>query len=231
MAKREVYPVKKGKREQEAALRWEETAREMCLEGTPVLRWRLVRPVPEGSWRGLGPIRRYYDQLGRVWQERWEGETYARACRDLERCREEGAAFQAWEASLTCPFFWQGDGLLSLYLEETLRPGGGRRLTVPMGDTWDLSSGAPVPLSALFSGARGWRRRVLEGVEGQIRERLAGGETFLDRESLSAARTWFSPRRFYLTGEGLVIFYPMYTLARGGEGVPAFSLPRPEGAG
>jgi len=41
------------------------------------------------------------------------------------------------------------------------------------------------------------------------------------------AETEFDPGRFYLTQEGVTVFYPLYTLAPYVEGMPAFTIPWP----
>ena len=222
--------MKNRRREHTLIIQWSETARELQLEEMPVLRWKVTAPKLEGDWRGLGAVQRYYDRLATLWRERWERELYVRACLDLAQSRADGVPFRVWEAALTAPSVWQGEGMLSLYQEAAERHGTQRQLVVPMGDTWSLDAGAPIPLSALFPGERRWRERLLDQVEEQARARVDSGLTFLERGCLSRLRELFSPRRFYLTGESLVLFYPMYTLAPGGEGVPAFPVPR-TGAG
>ena len=101
------------------------------------------------------------------------------------------------------------------YLKNTLR----------RGDTWDLSDGYPVPLSAFFPRRSGWRRRLMEAAEAEVRRREAAGVSRYHEGVRRKLRRYFNPHNFYLTAEGLVFFYPMYAIAPAAEGVPAFLVP------
>ena len=44
-------------------------------------------------------------------------------------------------------------------------------------------------------------------------------------EESRALRRRFNPENFYLTGDGLAVFYPMYALAPASAGIPVFTVP------
>ena len=201
---------------------------EMTLEGEAVLRCVLTWPECVGTWRGLKDINRYYDRVLRVWQKRWEREVYIRACLDLADRRAQRRPFKVWCARLDTHITLQEGGLLSLWQEGTEHWGFDRPVAVRRGDTWSLSEGAPRTLASFFSGQRGWKRRLLGQVERQVEERLAGGESLLDPDCVHRLRREFDPDNFYLTGDGVQVFFPLYALAPGGEGVPAFSVELPQ---
>ena len=197
---------------------WERT-----LQGEVVLRCVLTWPECTGTWRGLERIGRYYRRAAEEWRRRWEREVYLRACLDLADRRAQSKPFKVWTARLDTCITRQGDGLLSLWQEGTEVWGYDRPLVLRRGDTWSLAEGAPRTLRSFLSG-RGWKKRVLSQVEQAVQERLSSGETLLDPDCARRLKREFDPERYYLTQEGAEVFYPMYVLAPGGEGVPAFPI-------
>ena len=55
--------------------------------------------------------------------------------------------------------------------------------------------------------------------------RLNTGETLLHQTCPAEIAQSFDPDRFYLAEDGLVIFYPLYSLGAYSEGIPTFTLP------
>lgn len=198
---------------------------ELKLVGEPVLRYRLVSPEVEGTWRGIEKIQRYYRACAEAWRTRWEREIYCRACLDLAQRREKGLPFKVWRCELETRLALEGEGLLSLWQEGTEHWGFDRPLVLRTGDVWDLAEGVPRTLASFFPGRRSWRREVLKVLEEQAAARLAGGESLLDEDCLSKLRRCFSPQRFWLEEDGVHIFFPLYALAPAGEGIPSFRVP------
>ena len=76
-----------------------------------------------------------------------------------------------------------------------------------------------------------WRRALLAELTAQSEARLQSGESFFYADAPARVRRFFSPQRFYLTGDSLAVFFPMLSLAPAAEGIPVFLLPRPDAAG
>ena len=200
---------------------------ELTLEGESVLRCVLTWPECTGTWRGLDAVRRYYSHVLAVWSNRWEKELYVHACLDLADRRAAGRPFRKWQAELVTQITLQEDGLLSLWQEGRESRGYERPLLLRRGDTWSLAEGVPRTLASFFSGDRRWKRKVLARVAEQAGQRLEGGETLLDRDCVSRLRREFDQENYWLTPEGVQLFFPMYTLAAGGEGIPVFTVALP----
>lgn len=200
---------------------------ELTLEGEPVLRCVLTRPECNGTWRGLNAVQRYYDHVSEVWRNRWEKELYVHACLDLADRRAAGRPFRKWQAELVTQVTLQEGGLLSLWQEGREIRGYDRPLMLRRGDTWSLTEGVPRTLASFFPEDRRWKRKVLTQVAEQIQERLEGGESLLDRDCVGRLRREFDPENYCLTPEGIQLFFPMYTLAPGGEGIPVFTVALP----
>ena len=97
------------------------------------------------------------------------------ACLDLADRRAQGRPFRVWRAELATQVTLQEDGLLSLWQEGRESRGYDRPLILRRGDTWSLAEGAPRTLASFYPKQRRWKKRLLEQVERQARERLDEG--------------------------------------------------------
>lgn len=173
--------------------------------------------LEEGS-PGCRRVNRYYEALVHRWKKRWAGPL-------LEQAKAAGEAGSLpWQARLDFTLTLLREDLLSLYWEVTEEVGARRPRRFRQGDVWRLPEGVPVTLRELLPPRRWWRGPVLEEVRRQIGERVHAGEAAFYRDWPSLASRRFSPGRFYLTGEGPVVFYPVESIAPAMEGFPTFSL-------
>lgn len=127
-----------------------------------------------------------------------------------------------WTAALDFTVTRSGGGLLSLHTDAAERHGTARPLLVRSGETWDLTSGTPVSLSSLFPSGRRWRQQVLSAIEEQCAGRAASGEFLFYEDWPRRVALDFDPDNFYLTEDGVVVFYPLHTLCPAAEGIPEF---------
>ncbi len=206
--------------------RWK---RVLKCEGETVLtinlRWPKL-PQDRPSFRRIG---RYYQHVADRWRSRWEVCLYAQACAALAEARNNSYPFHPWEAALDFTVTYHERGLLSLYMDAYEFTGGAHGNTVRCGDTWDLSRGMPRTLASFFPAGSRWRRESIAAVREEIERQIATGEySYLDGW-YEAVATQFDPCRFYLTSQGVAVFYPLYSLAPYVEGFPTFLVvPLPE---
>ncbi|MBO5340058.1 MAG: DUF3298 domain-containing protein [Oscillospiraceae bacterium] len=198
---------------------------ELTLQGEPVLSCTLTWPELAGGGKGTAAINRYYRHAAGMWRSRWEREVFLHACLDLADRRARSRPFKPWQVQLTTHITLRTDELLSLWQEGTEQQGFERPLSLRRGDTWSVADGAPRTLASFFPGERRWKKRMLEQLERQARHRLEQGESLLDPDCPQRLKGAFDPQRFYLSAEGIQVFYPMYVLGPGAEGIPVFSIP------
>lgn len=215
--------MKQGKKEVDSvAVEADVYKRTLKQEGEVVLTLSLRTPrLPEDSpalWR----IGRYYRHAADCWRTRWETRLYAMACAELAALRERSLPFRPWEAALDYTVTYNEKGLLSLRTDAYEYTGGAHGNTVRWGDVWDLHTGMPRTLPSFYPPKSHWRREAIATVRAEIGRQLATGEyLYLDGWEQAAA-TALDPCRFYLIEEGVVLFYPLYSLAPYVEGIPAF---------
>lgn len=193
-------------------------------EGKAVLALSLRRPGFPDRGR-TKRVERYFAHLAQMWEARWETVLFPRACQARAAAREMGAAFAPWEARLDYVVTLWAPPLISLRLNAVEDTGGGRPFRFRMGETWDCAGGYPRPLRAFLPKNRRWRKALLAQLGAQAEGRLAAGEALFYPDCAQRLAQAFDPERFYLTQEGLAVFYPLYALGPYGEGIPVFSVP------
>ena len=197
-------------------------------DSLPVLRMSISLPQPLGESRTARRIRRYYRAQGRAFRRYCEGFLLPRARESGREALRDSRPPDCWEACLEWHLTCGDQGLWSLYTQSREVPGWGTPFLVRRGDVWDLNTGYPTPLSAFFPPH--WRWGLLHTLEDLCGRQEAAGVSLWRQDWRRQFRRCFNARNFYLTPDGLVVFYPMYTLGDASEGIPVFSFPYgPEG--
>ena len=189
------------------------------VDGVPVLHALISLPCPEENAQRR--IRRYYQLQSRAFVRYCESFLLPEAKASFAQALSESHPFQCWETELTCRITYQEGSLLSLYTQSR-EPG---PLVIRRGDTWDLSEGAPVPLSRFFRRRGLWRRVFYHAACADLERRQRGGAADLREDWRHQLKRSLNPRNYYLTEEGLTFFLPMYALGGAQLGIPTFTVP------
>lgn len=198
-----------------------EAEREWTVEGLPVLRAAASLPEPETA----GRIRRFYRTQQRAFFTFCRRELLPWAEAEGRDALANGRPPACCQADLTFRETYRNGRLWSLYTQIRENAAPGPATLLRWGDAWDLAEDFPVPASALFPKGDPWRRRLLASAAGELERRERAGRARYRPGWRRALRRYFSPRRYFLTPEGPVFFYPMYALGPASEGIPEFLLP------
>ena len=199
--------------------------RTWTVEGVPALTAAVSLPDTAAEDRISRRIRRYYRLQCRAFLHYCERELLPQAAAELQAALAASRPLPVFRAELTYQETYNEGGLWSLYTQYRESSPGWDPVLLRHGETWDLTGGYPVPLSAFFVGKSGWKRRLLESAREEVlRRESAEGRRYRDGVRRLLRRR-FNAQNFYLTKEGLVFFYPMYAIAPAGEGIPAFLVP------
>ena len=120
---------------------------------------------------------------------------------------------------------WQDQGLLSLYTQSREVTLPGQTLLTRRGDTWDLAAGYPIPLGDFFPARSSWKRQLMTLTAEEIQRQERAGMAQYHLRRPQDLRRRFNPQNYYLTQEGLTVYFPMYAIAPAAEGIPAFTIP------
>ena len=136
---------------------------------------------------------------------------------------EKAGGFAPYELQWTVAVTWRHRGLLSLVEDRTLRLGLRGTCRSRRSVTLQEQTGQPVPLARLIDLPRS-RKRILARVLVQA-EALNADGCSLYRDWRRRCIVGFHPERYYLTGDGIVIWYPWLFLGPAGIGSPSFLVP------
>lgn len=201
---------------------WKQTLR---LGEIPVLQLDLSWSELPDACPGFRRINRCCRHFIQVWRQRWEGGLYQDACAAAQEAIQSGRTFLPWQGSVSYTVALQQGELLSLYADVFEYTGGAHGNTIRWADTWQIPSGVPRTLASFFPSRRLWRRQILSALSRQAAARMEGGETYYYDNWPERLKAFFDPDRFYLSEQGLHIYYPLYTLGPYAEGIPVFCIP------
>ena len=206
-------------------LKTAEKEREWQREGIPVLKMKLSLPAavqtPDSRIRRFS---RYYRGFARSYERYCARFLLPEAEEDFRLKRLASRPFSAWEARVSFCVTYQTPVLLSIRADAEEFHGEKRERLIRRADTWNLCDGFPMRLSDFFPGELFYRHRILKQLRAETALRRERGALF--REDLKIRlRTAFNAENFYLTEEGLHLYYQMYALAGEEMGAPDFLLP------
>ena len=200
--------------------------REWTVEGVPVLTASVSLPTPVVAEDAVSRrIRRYYQLQCRSFLRYCEVFLLPQAAAEYRAALETSAPLPLFRAELTYCITYNEGGLWSLYTQSREVTLPGQTLLSRHGDTWDLSTGYPVPLSAFFPSRARWRRELLRLAAEEIQRQEQAGTARYHENWRRMLRRSFNSRNYFLTAEGLSFFFPMYALAPAAEGIPTFLVP------
>lgn len=115
--------------------------------------------------------------------------------------------------------------MISLYYDIYEFTGGAHGNTIRKGNTWDMRKGNLIMLESLFVNDYDYMPTMLKYIESEAKRRqITGMANYFDDLS-GNIKKYFDPKNYYLTDEGLAIFYPLYTIAPYSNGIQVFIIP------
>ncbi len=115
--------------------------------------------------------------------------------------------------------------ILSLYFDQYEYAGGAHGLTVRYSDTWNLPKSKKMELGDFFPGRSNYRSYVMQSIIKQIENEIANGNNMFFEDYENLVRENFKSNNFYLTKEGIVIYFQQYDIAPYAAGLPTFLIP------
>ena len=201
-------------------------------EGLPVLRLELRLPQPPEACddRVRRRIARYYQLQARACLHRCTHWLLPQAQAACAASLADGQPPLCFQVSLEHCITRNSDSLWSLFTQTRELTGAGPALLLRWGDTWDLRTGYLLSLPQFFPRKTPWKRLLLEHASSVMEAQERDGTACWRPDWRKQLRRRFDPRSFYLTEEGLCVFYGLFALGPAAEGIPVFSLPyAPEG--
>ncbi len=186
-------------------------------DGIILLEIELSFPKLSGTSRSCERINRFYDEAAERRLKYAMSTLTRRAARARGDCLASGLEFTPHRLETKYEIVRHSSNILALFWDSVESSTGEEPVAVRHVDNWDLRSGTP--LSPVF--ARKRRKALLRDLGDQASSRAKAGESFYNDVRRNAKR-YFKSCNCALGENGLVIYYPMYSLASFGAGFPKF---------
>jgi hypothetical protein len=131
--------------------------------------------------------------------------------------------FRRFESFLDYLVPYNDNCVLSSYHDEYFFSGGAHGTTARYSDTWNLKTGQIIPLGAYFKG--NYREFVLDKIIEQADKMQTENTGVLFEDYQKLIRQNFDPKNYYLTTEGIVIYFQQYEIAPYSSGIVTFTIP------
>ena len=133
--------------------------------------------------------------------------------------------FNSYTLDLNYKITYNTGCITSLYFEQYTYMGGAHGATVRNSDTWDFKTGRRLTLGNFYPLSPASLQQLFNEMEQQVVEKQkASPSSFFDDYSSLLQKT-FNPKSYYLTNDGVIIYYQQYDVAPYATGLPEFLFP------
>jgi len=192
----------------------------------PVLHYRIDYPQfrhPEYQ-KQLDGINAWYREMAEDLQGKYETELYRNASELYEDSRTGDFPFHMHDAIFTYVITYNQNGVISLYHDEYIYSGGAHGITVRQSETWNIKDGCRIYLYQFSGDPSAFRAEILGAIREQIALQTETGEGMYFENYPELISEHFNPESFYLTPEGLTLYYQQYDIAPYAAGMPEFRI-------
>lgn len=205
----------------------------MYFENTPVLSYTINYPqLKDGcNAEALKKINKYYVTRASVYENECRTNLFKESSMQLQYTKEHGYPFLPDEVDIRYKVTFNEDCILSLYFDHYMFTGGAHGSTMRYSNTWNLNTGHLIRLKDFFEPGSDYksyvRNRINEMISKQLESSVSHPDYFKNHEQNVSIS--FSPDNFYLTPEGIVIYFQQYDIAPYSNGIIEFTISYEEG--
>lgn len=150
---------------------------------------------------------------------------YQMAMVEYEYSMAHNYPFHQFEAFVDYTITYNQNCIISLYFDQYEYAGGAHGLTVRYSDTWNLKKSRRIELAEMFPHRSHYRDFVIRAVNRQIEKERRQGDAMYFENNEELVKENFRPNNFYLSKEGVNIYFQQYDIAPYAAGIPVFTIP------
>lgn len=150
---------------------------------------------------------------------------YPQAIASARYISDNTPPFHSYEFYINYTITYNSDCITSLYFEAYTYMGGAHGATIRTSDTWDFTSGKKLSLRDFYSSHAEFTPELLENIQQQIGRRLETCPSAFFDDYPALLQDNFHPQNYYLTPDGIILYYQQYEIAPYSSGIPEFLLP------
>lgn len=198
---------------------------ELLFDGVVVLTYKIT--YPQFSSRQFASAVRamnlYYQQKAKSMERNSIKKLYPAAVQQYVFNKKNGYPPMQYQMVSDCTIAYTADCTVSLYCDDYTYQGGANGMTARTSDTWDLRTGRRRPLGSFFPRGTDVQAMLTADVVAQI-EAQEDEEKYFD-DYQESVQEFFDPANYYLTPDGMVLYYQVYDIAPHAAGIPEFLFP------
>lgn len=196
---------------------------ELCYQNTTLLTYQIDYPQMKSVRyaQTVPSINQFYQTEATEFEKYCRLELYPDALNQFHYSLEHALTVIPYEAMVTYKVTYNANGIVSLYFDRYLFTGGAHGTTKRYSDTWDLKTGRRLKLKDFYPEGTDCKARLLAEIALQISR--APDQFFEDYHKL--LQESFNAADFYMTDEGIVIYFQQYDIAPYSSGIPQFLIP------
>ncbi len=199
----------------------------MHFRDIPVLEYEIAYPEFRSAifFKSTQKLNQYYRRKAFVFEKYCRTALYRMAAETAGEAIKRGFPVMKFEAVDHFSVTYNENCALSLYFDRYLYSGGAHGSTERSSDSWELSHyGSRIELAQLFPAHFPYESEITKSIISQIAQQIEQGAAFFEEYEQNVTDT-FREENFYLTPEGLMIYFQQYDIAPYSSGLPQFLIP------
>jgi hypothetical protein len=203
-----------------------ELTKNMLYKNNIILKYKIKYPQIGFTKFELGKVKfnEYYKKKAIDLQNYAENELYKMAVSSYEFSKQNDYPIMQYELVSQYSVTYNELCIVSIYSDQYIFSGGAHGNTIRSSQTWNLKKRDIISLSDLFPNDFDFKNKILKEINSQILYQISIGENYYFDNYLELLIKTFNPKNFYLTQEGIVIYYQQYDIAPYSSGIPTFVI-------
>lgn len=149
---------------------------------------------------------------------------YKMAIEEYEYSMANDFPVRAYEAVTDYTVTYNQNCIISLYFDKYEYTGGAHGNTIRSSDTWNLQKGNEVTLSELFT-INHYQKYIIQQIKEKIKADIQKGNNYYFEDYEKLVQDNFNIQNFYLSKEGIVLYFQQYDIAPYSSGILTFTIP------
>lgn len=170
-------------------------------------------------------LNNYYRTKAVMYQRTNIMQLYQEAMVDYEYSIANDFPVHEYEAVVEYTVTYNENCMLSLYFDQYEYTGGAHGNTVRTSDTWNLTQSKRAELSDFFPGKSNYNEFIIGSIINQIKQQVKDNTTMVFDDYPKLVAESFKTNNFYLSEDGVVIYFQQYDIAPYASGILTFVIP------
>lgn len=149
---------------------------------------------------------------------------YQMAIEEYEHSVANDYPIRVYEAYTDYTITYNQNCVISLYFDKYVYTGGAHGGTERTSDTWDLQAEDELELSALLQ-IPNYKDFLIQQIQEQIQQNIKEGNNYYFEDYSSLVEEHFNIQNFYLSDDGIVIYFQQYDIGPYSSGILTFTIP------